>query len=416
MTAFGYVRKSRMDDDSPTQSPAVQEDRIRALHAARGDADELVIVRDLNVSGGRLMDDRPGFAQIVDAINDGACSAVYAFDLSRLFRNLREQLDFFEMTTDKEIPVRLASGDVGEVSGATGKLMLSVLGAMNQWMRENTSEKIKESLKRRERETGKRNGGRPYGTRDGEDAQAVLDAYRATESLQRAARLLNEQGVPTRNGASKGWSPSAVNAVVARLEPTLLKDPANTGHARSKGGERKFRFSRLLGCSVCGSMLTGSLDRGMTRYSCHAAGVLPHGRSQITESILTDAIAAETDRALPVIKRRLKGSRDDEAKLEALAAKRARYTELYGEGAIDRAAYDAKIAEITEGEKGLVAMTWMRRVTVAPDVRDDDATKVNAYLRRLFDSITVDMATPGKRGVAVPVAVEAVWRDPSMRV
>lgn len=233
MTAFGYIRKSRMDEDSTTSSPAVQEARIRALAAGR-DAD-IVIVSDLNVSGGKAMDHRPAFAEIVRSIEDGSCTAVYAYDLSRLFRNLKEQIAFFEMTQARGIPVRLAEGEVTEVSGATGELMLNVLGSMNQWMRKNTSEKIKASLAAK-RANGERLGGRPYGhvrtttladgtTRtvgDGEDAAAVVDAYRETGSFFRAAKQLDAAKLPTRNGRSRGWSPSAVRAVVSRVEPDLI--------------------------------------------------------------------------------------------------------------------------------------------------------------------------------------------------
>ena len=154
MPAFGYIRKSRMDDDSPTQSPAVQEERIRDLAKARGEKDELVIVPDLNVSGGTEMEERPGFAQIVEAMKDGSCTAVYAFDLSRLFRNLKEQMAFFEMTTSKGTRCVSRMATWARSRGATGKLMLDVLGAMNEWQRTNTSEKIKATMARKRRQQG----------------------------------------------------------------------------------------------------------------------------------------------------------------------------------------------------------------------------------------------------------------------
>lgn len=421
MPAFGYVRKSRMDDDSPTQSPALQREKIAQLAKPREDKEgELVVIEDLNVSGGKAMIDRPGFAEIVEAIEDGSCTAVYAYDLSRLFRNLKEQTAFFEMTIARGIPVRLVSGDVGEVSGATGKLMLDVLGAMNEWQRTNTSEKIIASLKRRERETGKRNGGRPYGTRDGEDAQAVVEAYRTERSLFRAARRLNAAKVPTRNGKSRGWSPSAVRAVVHRLEPDLLIEtrvadrPVRGGRAT----KRTARFLRVLRCSECGSYLTPSYDprADAWRYYCHAYANTPHGRKAVTESAIIRAVAPAIEQTALRMKRITKASDGGEViDTDALTAKRERAIESHLSGYINAQRRDAIVREVEAELARAVSMRRVRRYTLPPDPATDAPERVNAWMRDTFDRIVVDMATPGRRGVTTEVAVRPEWLDPSMR-
>ncbi len=422
MPAIGYVRKSRMDDDSPTQSPAVQREKIAQLAKPREDKEgELVILEDLNVSGGKAMVDRPAFAQIVEAIEDGTCSAVYAYDLSRLFRNLKEQMLFFETTIARGIPVRLVSGDVGEVSGATGKLMLDVLGAMNEWQRSNTSEKIVASLKRRERETGKRNGGRPYGTRDGEDAQAVVEAFRAERSLFRAARRLNAAKVPTRNGKSRGWSPSAVRAVVSRIEPDLLVEtrvadrPVRGGRAT----KRQSRFGRVLRCSECGAYLTPSYDprADAWRYYCHAYANVPHGRKAVTESAIIRAVGPAIEQTALRMKRVTKAADGGEViDTDALVARRERYVEMYGEGLVTKDRRDEVLREV-EGEMArAVSMRRVRRYTLPPDPANDSPERVNAWMRDTFERIVVDMATPGRRGVTTEVAVRPEWLDPAMRI
>lgn len=435
MPAWGYVRKSRMDEDSPTQSPAVQEEKIRLLASGRGDDADLVIAPDLNVSGGKAMDERPAFAEMVEAIRDGACTAVYAYDLSRLFRNLKEQIAFFELTTERRVPVRLVSGDVGEVSGSTGKLMLDVLGAMNEWQRTNTSEKIRASLDRRERETGRRNGGRPYGevrpvldkagnvvrmAGVGEDPGAVVRAYRETESLHRAAGILNAAKVPTRNGKSRGWSPAAVHAVVKRLAPELLRDPINARGEGSRAGPRDHKLARLLRCGVCGAIMTPSVDarRNYTRYYCHGSrGFLPHGRGTVAERALMTAIIEEVGHAQAAIKRLRVGSADDDAKLADIEAERSRVKTLFRKGHIPEAELDEAMAELDEQESRLSAMRWVKKIPVPPVLDGEDADppeKINAYLRRLFVRIDVDLSTPDKRGSGAPLVF--TWRDPSMRV
>jgi hypothetical protein len=143
---------------------------------------------------------------------------------------------------------------------------------------------------------------------------------------------------------------------------------------------------------------------------------MPHGRTTISESSVIDAVVAETMHAEIAIKRMKVGTAGDDAKLAALEAQRARYIEMYGEGLIDKAARDEKLASIDADESKLATMKWVRRITLPPDVRSDDAGKVNAYLRRLFERVTVDMETPGRRGKALPASTTFVWRGPSMRV
>jgi len=60
-------------------------------------------------------------------------------------------------------------------------------------------------------------------------------------------------------------------------------------------------------------------------------------------------------------------------------------------------------------------MRWIRRISLPPDVERDDPSEVNAFLRRLFTRVTVDMSRPGRRGIPTPAAATFEWRDPSLR-
>jgi len=414
MPAYGYVRQSRSDDDSPSQSPLVQEERILAVALGR-DPDIVVLPPDLNVSGGKAMDARPAFADLLAAVRSGECTAVYAYDLSRLFRNLKEQILFFEMTEARRIPVRFVEGQVTEVSGPTGTLILAVLGAMNQWQREITSVKIKESLARIERETGRRNGNRPYGSRAGEDAGVVLAAFREAGSFDGAARFLNDKSVPARL-AGGIWYGTTVRDIVRRLAPNEIPPGATRG---AKAGSRNFRFARLLACSECGTILTGSYNkkRQFTNYYCRKARTTPHARGNVGEPKLVAGIKAEADRAAIVVRRLLRGSPDDAGRIAALAAKRSRVVDTYADGHIDKPERDRRLAAIAADESRLSARRWVSSLRLPPDVAEDDPGRVNAYLRRLLVRVTVDLGNAATRGPskwAPDLAFE--WRDPSMRL
>jgi putative DNA-invertase from lambdoid prophage Rac len=431
VTAFGYVRQSRADDDAPSQSPKVQEERIRALASARGESDLVIVEPDLNVSGGKSMADRPGFARIVEAIKTGECTAVYAYDLSRLFRNLKEQIEFFEITEARGIPVRLVDGMVTEIAGPTGELMLSVLGAMNQWQRKEASAKIKASLARRERETGMRNGNKPYGSRPGEEPSVVVEAFDEAQSFDGAARLLNERGFPARGKKTTEtsvWYGSSVRDVVKRERPDLFAGKTPRG---MRSGVGPYNLSRLLICGQCRSMMSPSVDarNGDVRYTCNKSRIIPHGRGMVSEHVLMPAIVDECDRARLVMRKSTMGSVDDEAKAAKLGAKRERIIDLAADGLIDKAEVRRRLDEVDEAMRRLHVRRNVLRIklppVIVPDVLDDGTVieadppkRVNAYLRSLFSSITVEsMKDRALRGPhREPIEMTFTWVDESLKL
>src|SRR5439155_19299757 len=179
----------------------------------------------------------------------------------------------------------------------------------------------------------------------------------------------------------------------------------------SPAGRRSFRFAQLVACGTCGKFLTGSRDsrRGDVRYQCARSRTVPHARGWVSESKLLPAIRAEVGRAALMVKRLQKGSREDEAALAALEAKRARVIDTFTDGVIDKPERDRRLATIAEAESKLSTRRWVRRITIPPMIEDamlDDGTvvradppeRVNAYLRRLFDRVTLDMSEPALRG------------------
>jgi hypothetical protein len=285
---------------------------------------------------------------------------------------------------------------------------------MNQWQREITSVKIRESLARIERETGRRNGNRPYGSKPNEDVAAVVEAFRAAGSYDGAARRLNVQGVPCRvRGAV--WSGSVVRDIVKRAAPEEVMPTSS--RTTAPAGRGRFRLSQLVACSTCGHLLTGSTGRlGDVRYQCPRSRTVPHARGWVSETKLMPVVAAEAERAAVRWRRLQVGSREDDARLRDLEGKRRRVLENYDDGHYDRPTRDAKLAEIAEQESKLTAVRWIRRVTLPPDLTTGDPSRVNAWLRRLLVRATVDMSQPARRGPSAwTPTMTFEWRDPSMR-
>jgi DNA invertase Pin-like site-specific DNA recombinase len=432
MTAIVYARKSVMRDDTKSLSLEVQEARCRALAQSKG-ADDIRVIRDAGISGAKV-EARPGYMDLLRGIEAGEVQSVYAYDMSRLHRNTKEALRFYEMTEARGVAVCLVTESI-DTSTAMGRMMMTVLAAVNAMISQVSSEKIRASLDLK-REQGWRAGGRLYGEirsieeKDGngvvstrivgqdEDTAAVVQALRETGSYRRAAVRLNKAGVPTRNKKSRGWTGTAVQDIVTRVDPDLINDMRASGPAirGSSAAPRSHRLARLLRCSVCAALLVPSYDRqrNQTRYYCQHYGVPGHARNAVTEAAVMPAVIAAVARTQIPGRRVNKGANGPVVDVTALAAKRERYAEMYGTGDITRERWEAVKAEIAEQEASAIASSWVRRYAVPPDVEQGDPAKVNEWLRRVFTRFTVDMTTTGKRGQTVAVPAEAVWSDPSL--
>lgn len=419
MTAYGYIRKSVVHDAARMLSPEMQESAIRRLAEANGDAD-VVILSDLDVSGTKRRNRRPGWDELLRAVEDGEATAVYAYSLSRFARSVAQLADFFELCDQRRVRIRVDRDQI-DTSTATGKLVGNVLASLAQFEADVASERVKDAFaaKRGRDPSWDGPGNRPYGSKDGEDAALVIEAFKEAGSFDGAARILHARGVPTRGKFEDGkgyWYGTTVRDIIRREAPDLVAPGQGRGAA---AGSRQFRLARLLRCSECGTLMTGQYDKkhDLVNYYCRLARVTPHARKNVTESKLMPVVRAEAEHMLIKITQRRRGTAEDEARLADLAQERARVTTMFRKGHIDEAALDAAMLEIADAESRLSAVRIVSHISFPPDVEDADAGSVNAFLRRLFVSATVDMGQKALRGPSSwTPTVDFEWRDESLRM
>ena len=426
MTAYGYIRKSVVHDPARMLSPQTQEAAIRSLATKHGDED-VVILSDLDVSGKKRRDKRPGWDELLRAVEAGDAHAVYAYSLSRFARSVSQLAEFFDLCERQKVAVRVERDHI-DTSTATGKLVGNVLASLAQFESDVASERVKDAFAaKRVRDPGwKGPGARRYGSGAAEDPSVVVAAFREAGSFDGAARLLNGRGVPARSEGSV-WHGTTVSGVVRRADPDAVAPDTRRG---AGAGRRDYRLARLLACGQCGHFMTPSLDRrrGEVRYYCNWAKVTPHGRGWVSESKVIGLVAAEAEHAALLVRRQQVGTSKDEAEAARLDAKRGRIVEMYAEGVIDKAARDVSLTEVAHAESKLTTRRWMRLITVPPvmvDTTDDDGEvvsadepgRVNDYLRRLLDRVVVlSMTEPVRRGPSREVPeLRFEWRDPSLR-
>jgi DNA invertase Pin-like site-specific DNA recombinase len=127
-TRLAYVRCSTIEQNESRQLAQMQNLGIYKIFVEKASAKDTK---------------RPMLQQLLEYCREGDC--IYITDFSRLARNVKDLLTIVENLEKRGI--RLISLSEGlDTQTSTGKLMLSVIAAINQFLRENMLEKQKEGI------------------------------------------------------------------------------------------------------------------------------------------------------------------------------------------------------------------------------------------------------------------------------
>jgi DNA invertase Pin-like site-specific DNA recombinase len=117
-----------------------------------------------------------------------------------------------------ELGVRVVVAENGQDLNSdetpTGKLVRQILGAVSEFDRASIALKLRATRAKKRMETGRCEGRKPYGHRDGEaEGLALIQSLaKSKASLQAIANELNQKGIPTRKG--NPWLKGSVASVI----------------------------------------------------------------------------------------------------------------------------------------------------------------------------------------------------------
>ena len=135
-----YVRVSTADQNEARQLEALEKYHIEKWFI------EKVSGKDTN---------RPKLQELLAFVREGDC--VYIHDFSRLARSTKDLLEIIELLAVKNVAL-ISNKENLDTSTATGKLMITVIGAINEFERQNLLERQREGIEIAKRE-GKFKGG-----------------------------------------------------------------------------------------------------------------------------------------------------------------------------------------------------------------------------------------------------------------
>ena len=237
-----YCRLSRDDELQGESNSISNQKRILESYAREHSLMPYQFFVDDGWSGANFQ--RPGFTEMMDAVESGAVKTVVTKDLSRLGRNYLQVGLFTEITFPKK-GVRFIAINDGVDSAQGDNDMRALRNLFNEWMVRDTSKKIK-AVFRAKGMSGKPITSQPvYGYLKGPDGHFVVDPEAAPVVKQifslclagngptKIARMLTEQNIPTpgtmeyrRTGSTRRyypdypckWSSNTVAHILERRE------------------------------------------------------------------------------------------------------------------------------------------------------------------------------------------------------
>lgn len=405
-----YIRRSSADEDNPGDvSREAQEQAVRDLAHRDGYNGDLRVFVDWDRSADEAKEARRlAFLEMLQGIERGEVTVVYAYALDRLYRSMRTFVRLTDAARAHDVRiVTLREGVLGGDGSPMAQAFAQITAVFSELELNTAKARARGAIAAR-KARGDRLGHAPYGWRhvkmDGvvtrepdpdRPLAPVLDAYREAGTVLGACRLLNERGIPAPKGRT--WGTSTLTRVLTENAPELL--PTVTPSGRRQRVPRAL-FGQLLRCH-CGRTMTPNLAR--RQYYCSRGALGGHDRYVVTERSLLPWMMAEAAR-LEVPGDLVEMRAHDEARRTTLLEKRERWIEQYGEGLIDRATRDAKLAgiagqldrlEVADRLEAIPTLDW----SWAPET-------INRVLRSIWAYVQLDENM-------APVAAE--WLVPEWR-
>lgn len=128
MAKIAYIRVSTEEQNEGRQREALNKYNIDKWFVEKKSAKNM---------------ERETLRELLDYIRDG--DIVYVHDLSRLARSIRDLLKLIDLFQQKKVHL-VSNKDNIDTSTAMGNLMLSIIGAINEFERQNMLERQKEGI------------------------------------------------------------------------------------------------------------------------------------------------------------------------------------------------------------------------------------------------------------------------------
>lgn len=214
-TAFAYLRvsgKGQIQGDGFTR-------QLEAInrYARVNDIQIVHVYREKGVTGTKDAEERAAFMEMMTALHANGTKLILIEKLDRLARDLMVQESIVaDLRANGFQLISVAEPDL--LQDDPGRTMFrQFMGAIAQYDKTSIVLKLRGARQRMKATTGRCEGRKPYGARDGETA--VIERMRQLRSsgmaYRQIAMVLNADGVPTRTDG-KRWRGCTVMGILSR--------------------------------------------------------------------------------------------------------------------------------------------------------------------------------------------------------
>jgi len=214
---LAYIRVSSTQQVEKGFSLENQKDSILA-HCKIYNLPEPEFVVDEGLSA-RTTKKRPGVNYILNKIRSGEADTIFAYNLSRMFRNVVDTLNFIDLIEKKNVKF-VAVTEKYETVTASGKLHITMIAAFYRMMSDKISEDTKDILRNKKSKkqtyckhlTGFDNvEGNLVPNKHMDTVNQIKDLTTKNNSPYSIAKMLNQAGVKTIYG--KTFHPTSVKRI-----------------------------------------------------------------------------------------------------------------------------------------------------------------------------------------------------------
>lgn len=229
--AAGYVRVSTTSQAKEGESLDTQRKQIQA-HASANGWRLLKIYADEGISGAKA-ENRPGLRQLMEDATKGEFQHVIISKFSRFARNVIDLLTYQKKLQSSGVSLQCIKDNI-DPSTNSGKLMLTLLGAIAEWEREMIREQMHENRMVKWADNRTFIGHPPFGYRWNKDTNKLEIHQAEAEIYHRIVKWYVEQGLACRDitnrlrkdGIRSSHGKWFSNATIGYI----FKNPAYYGH------------------------------------------------------------------------------------------------------------------------------------------------------------------------------------------
>lgn len=178
--------------------------------------EETHILTEEGKSGYSNIEKRDQYNLMLEEIQSGSVETVIIYSLSRLNRNLKETLDFVEIC-DKNNTRLISVYERYDSTVPASKMILYVFSGLAEQQSDESSVRIRESLKHKKRQGKRYSKSIPVGYKlEGEDLvkddeelkviQRIKNLYTRGHSYRQIAERFNNEGITTKTGKEWKWN------------------------------------------------------------------------------------------------------------------------------------------------------------------------------------------------------------------